>query len=124
MSERGQASSRRESGLARRLARLFRIERNGGFGRWPVAIVRKVVERRGALIEALMTIDSNRHSIAAPPSEELDAALDDLSRESEHALNRARKQLEQISNDLRLSRGEGLATGIRTTTGGHTLGTT
>ncbi len=123
MSERGRALVRCESRIARRLSRLFRIERNGGFKRRPFAIVRKVLERRGALVEALTAIDRKRRSGAALSSEELDAALTDLSRETERALDHAHKQLEQIGKDLRLSRGEGLATGMRAGTTGHTLGT-
>ena len=123
MSESGRALIWCERDAARRLSRLFRIERRGGFKRWSFAIVRMVVDRRGALIEALVTIDSKRRRAGNLSSRELDAALTDLSRETERALDRAHKQLEQISKDLRLSRGEGLATGIRTSIAGHTLGT-
>ncbi len=123
MSESGRSLIDCEARIARRLSRLFRIERNGGFERSPFAIVKKVVDRRGMLVEVLMTIDSKRRSVGALPSQELEAALTDLSREAERTWDRAHARLEQIGNDLRLSRGEGLATGIRTSTAGHNLGT-
>ncbi|MGA8756411.1 MAG: hypothetical protein WB611_08765 [Stellaceae bacterium] len=123
MSETEPDVMRSESSTARRLTRLFRIERRGGFDRRPVAIVRQLIARRGALVEALLMLDLQRRMSATRSSAELDWALAGLSREVDRARDRAAKRLEQIVKDLRLSRGEGLATGIRTSTAGHTLGT-
>jgi hypothetical protein len=114
---------RNESSTARRLTRLFRIERSGGFDRRPVAIARRLIERRGALVEALLMLDSQRRTSATRASAELDRAFAGLLHEVDQARDRAAKRLEQIVKDLRLSRGQGLASGIRASTAGHTLGT-
>ncbi len=111
-----------ESRAARRLGRLFRIEYNGGFVLWPDAVIRKLIERRGALVEELLLLDRKRRSIAAPASAELDRALAELAGEVAHAQNHAQRRLEQIGKDLRVSRGEGLPTGIHNRTNGKDLG--
>jgi hypothetical protein len=123
VTEKGPESVDRQSRAARRLARLFRIERNGGFERWPPAVSRQLIERRGQLIEAMLT-DLKRQAIVAQPSAEVDRALAHLSREIEGAVDHVRAQLQQIGKDLRLSRGEGLPSGIRNSPGGHPLGKT
>jgi hypothetical protein len=121
VTEKGPASVDRQSRAARRLARLFRIERNGGFERWPAVINRQIIERRGQLVDALLT-DLQAMPARLPPP--LDRALAKLSQEVEWALERARTRLQQIGKDLRLSRGEGLPTGIRNSPSGHPLGKT
>ena len=124
MKESGSALGRRQSRAARRLNRLFQIERNGGFERWPAATVSKLIERRGSVVEALLTMELKRRSTTTQPSPELDSALFILRGEIDRALDRAQTRLEQISKELRLSRGEGLPTGIRNSAHGHPLGTT
>jgi hypothetical protein len=118
------AMMRRENCAARRLSRLFRIERKGGCDRRPVAITKRLMERRGALIEALLMMVLERRAMGAQPSAELDHALAALAREVGCARDAAQARLEQIRKDLRLSRGEGLPTGIRGSSNGHTLGET
>ena len=105
----------------RRLARLFRIERNGGFDRRPPALIARLIERRGILVDELrMTLQ--RRSITDTSPTELDRSLNALAREVERTLDHVRARLEEISNDLRLSRGEGLPTGIRNSSHGQSLG--
>lgn len=111
----------RQSRAVRRLARLFRIERNGGFEHRSAAIGRKLIERRGQLVNELLT---DLQAMPARPPPPLDRALAELSQEVEWALDRIRTRLQQIGKDLRLSRGEGLPTGIRNSPNGHPLGTT
>src|ERR1700751_5056749 len=111
----------RQSRAARRLVRLFRIERHGGFEHWSAAISRQLIERRGQLVDALLT---DLQAMPARPPPPLDRALAELSQEVRWALDPARTRLQQIGKDLRLSRGEGLPTGIRNSPNGHPLGKT
>jgi hypothetical protein len=116
--------TRLEIRSARRLARLFRIECRGGFDRWPVAIIGRLIERRGALAAALLGMDRRRRALAVRSTAELDQAMAQLSAEVGRALPQAQARLEQIGKDLRLSRGEGWSTGMRDNSAGHPLGKT
>jgi hypothetical protein len=113
---------RRESRAARRLGRLFRIERAGGFDRRSVATVRRLIERRGMLVSELLLIDGMRRALNPPRSAELDQVLAELAREVNGSLHRSQKQVERLHTDLRLRRGEGMPTGIRDGAGGLLLG--
>jgi hypothetical protein len=112
-----------ECRAARRLARLFRIERNDRFDHRPAAMVARLIARRGALITALMALDDRRRAAAAPASIALSTALAELRRDTERARAPADARLQRIFKDLRISRGEGLATGLRAGDGGRHLGT-
>jgi hypothetical protein len=111
-----------EMRAARRLARLFRIERRGALGRRAAALAARLVERRAALIAALVTADRERRVAAVRPGPELDRAMTELSREACLGLLDAQTRLQRIANDLRLSRGEGRPTGIRGNSDGRPLG--
>ena len=124
MSDSGPALACRESRAARRLVRLFRFERNGGFDRRPVATAAQLIARRGALIATLESVDCERRLAAGRSSEELDHAMAELAREIALSRDGIRMRHQQIINDLRLSRGEGLPTGIRNSPNGHPLGKT
>lgn len=124
MSDSAPALACRESRAARRLSRLFRIERNGGFDRRPVATAEQLIERRGALIATLESVDCERRLATDRSSEELDRAMAELAREIALSRDRIRMRHQQIVNDLLLSRGEGLPTGIRNSPNGHPLGKT
>jgi hypothetical protein len=102
-----------ERRLVRRLCRLFRIERSGGFDERPVAAVSRLVRRRGALVAELAALDRQRRLAAAPASRALDRDLAGLHREVERSLDPAQARLQRIGKDLRISRGEGSPTGIR-----------
>ena len=111
-----------ESRAARRLRRLFRIEHTGGFERRPFGIRRQLIERRAALVEELVALDSMRRSHSEPRSAELDQALAELTGEVSGVLDLARTRVERITADLRIRHGEGLSTGIRDTGVGQLLG--
>jgi hypothetical protein len=113
----------RQCRLARRLARLFRIERNGGFDRLPAAAVSRLVARRGRLIAELAALDPRRRLTAVPASSGLDQELTALRREVERTLGATRLRLQRIGKDLRISRGEGSPTGLRDGGVGRHLGT-
>lgn len=114
----------RQSRAAWRLIRLFKIERDGGFARRPPSTVRRLVERRGGLVEELLRLDAVRRALACPRSAELDQALGELGREVDRAMNVAREMVEQLGGDLRMRQGGGAATGIRDGAKGRLLGKT
>jgi hypothetical protein len=113
----------RQCRTARRLRRLFRIERNGGFDRRPLAAVSRLVARRGALIAELAAHDDRRLLTAVPAPSGLDRDLNALRREVERSLGAAQLRLQRIGKDLRISRGEGSPTGLRDGGAGRHLGT-
>ena len=104
---------------ARRLSRLFRIERAGGFDRRPAATVRRVIERREALIEELIAFQL-RHSNA--PSPALLRALAELADEVGRSRDYAETQLEKLRMELGLRHGERPASGLRGGVSGQLLG--
>jgi len=108
-----------ESRMARRLSRLLRIERAGGFERHAAPTVRRLITRRGGLIEQLIASHA-RHRSAHPTG--LDAALIDLAYEVRQSQQFAAIRLQRLEAELRLRRGDGPATGIREGAGGHLLG--
>jgi hypothetical protein len=112
----------RESRAARRLGRLFKIERAGGFDRRPVATVRRLIERRGTLVSELLVIDGMRRALNPPHSAELEQALAELAREVNGSLHHSQTQVERLHTDLRLRRGEGMPTGVRDGASGLLLG--
>jgi hypothetical protein len=112
----------RESRTARRLGRLFKIECAGGFDRWPLATIWRLVERRGAVIRELFKLDELRRSLASSGSSELDQALRELARDVSRGSDCARFRAEKIDGDLRARRGDGVATGIRSGPDGQLLG--
>src|ERR1700749_3149504 len=95
----------RESRMARRLDRLFKIERSGGFDRRSRATVRRLIERRGTLVNELLFLDGMRRSRDAPPSPELEQALAKLGYEVDGSLHHAQARVTQLLTDLRLRRG-------------------
>ncbi|MFZ2008263.1 MAG: hypothetical protein WAV02_24500 [Stellaceae bacterium] len=113
---------RQEYRIARRLARLFRIERSGGFARRPAELVRRVAERRGAVIDELMRLDAMRRSLAPWATAELDIAMGALRREIDRAEQRCRELLAELGAELERRRGLGTATGLRDRADGRLLG--
>lgn len=107
--------------MARRLARLFRIERAGRFEQRPVAAVR-LMERRGALIDALIATLSQRRSGTDLRSPGLEGALADLAFEVRRSRERAKTRLERLHAELRLRRGDMPPSGLRGSGGGKLLG--
>jgi hypothetical protein len=82
-----------DANAVRRLARLFRIERHGGFARRPPAIAARLVQRRGELVEAVQRLDPGR-------SDGLDEALALLAREVDLALPLAAARVAALAAEL------------------------
>jgi len=112
----------REARAARRLGRLFKIERAGGFDRRPTATVCHLLERRGALVAELLLLDGMRRSLPSPHSTELEQALLELESEVRQSLHHSQSRMERLWTDLRLRRGAGPPTGIRDSAAGRLLG--
>jgi hypothetical protein len=112
----------REVHAARRVGRLFKIERTGGFDRRPAATVRRLLDRRGALVTELLLVDGMRRSLPSPHSAELDQALRELASEIRQSLHHSERLMERLGTDLRIRRGAGLPTGIRDSADGRLLG--
>lgn len=105
--------------IARRLSRLFRIERSGGFDRRPAETVRRMIERRDALIDALIAFQ-RRHEEA--PSPALLRSLAELADEARYAQEYAEAQVVRLRAELGLRRGDGRPTGLRGGAEGQLLG--
>jgi hypothetical protein len=112
----------RESRAARRLGRLFKIERGGGFEHRPVAAVQRLIERRGTLVTELLLLDGMRRSLNPPLSPELEQALAELACEVDGSLDHSQTRVDRLREDLRLRRGEGMTSGVRDGAIGLVLG--
>jgi hypothetical protein len=108
--------------LTRRVARLFRIERAGGLERRPVATVRHLIERRGALIEALIAAGEPPRAGAESGPSVLEQALRELAIEVGRCRPSAEQRLAALTAELRLRRGIAPASGVRRDSGGRFLG--
>ena len=111
-----------ERRAARRLGRLFRVERGGGFERRPIATVERLVSRRGTLIEELLRLDRARRTERRPLSAALRQAMAELKSEIEQSLAVAEARCEGLRTELRLLNGEGLPTGVRDNRSGRLIG--
>lgn len=112
----------RECRAARRLSRLFRIERLGRFERHPIETVRQLIGRRAVLVDELAQLEAKRRALAAPLPAALDAALGELAREVDAARQSCLARAEQLAAELGQRRGEGRATGLRGGGAGQLLG--
>lgn len=115
-------STQREARTARRLGRLFRIERAGGFVRRTAETVWRLIERRGALAAELGCIERARRAAAAPSSPELDGALRELAAEICRSRDDAEARVAVLRAELDQRRGRGAATGLRSPGAGRLLG--
>lgn len=113
---------RQEYRTARRLARLFRIERSGRFARRRADVVQRLIERRGAVIDELARLDAKRLSLAPWATPDLDIAMEMLAREVDRAEQRCRELLAELGVELERRRGLGTATGLRDGAAGSLLG--
>jgi hypothetical protein len=110
-----------ESHLARRLGRLFRAEREGRLSGRRSGLAERLVRRRGELIEALLRTDAARRALHLPISLDLQRATEALGHETAQSLHTADARLQQLRDDLLMSRGDGIPTGIRGS-GGRIIG--
>jgi hypothetical protein len=122
MTDEATALIRREYRIARRLARLFRIERSGGFAHRPADVARQLLQRRGAVVAELMRLDAKRRSLAPWTAADLDIAMGALAREVDRAEQRCRELLAELGAELERRRGLGTATGLRDGAAGRLLG--
>jgi hypothetical protein len=116
------ALTKRECYVARRLARLFRIERSGGLARRPRDVVRRMVDRRAQLIDELVRLEQCRRSLEPWTLPELDVAMGTLAREVDCTQQHCLDRLAEIGDELRRQRGVGTRTGLRDGTSGQLLG--
>ena len=122
MSDDGTALIRQEYRVARRLARLFRIERSGRIEDWPSTIVERLIGRRQHLIDELLRLEERRRSREPSPRAELDLAMGALAQEADWAEQHCLARLAELGAELHRRRGGGTATGLRTSPDGQLLG--
>ena len=108
--------------LARRLARLFRFERSGHLLRRPAETARRLIDRRGCLIEELTRLEERRRSFAPWVPAELELTMGALAREVGQGEQRCLEFLAEIGAQLSGLRGQGAATGLRDGIDGRLLG--
>jgi hypothetical protein len=113
---------RREHRAARRLARLFRIERSGRLARRPVETARRLVERRGLLVDELLRMEERRRSLAPWTPTELDLAMGALAKEVDRTEQCCLELLAELGAELERRRGGVMATGLRDGATGRLLG--
>jgi hypothetical protein len=116
------ALTRQEVWAARRLARLFRIERSGRLNRNPREAVRRLAERRGLLIDELTRLDQQRRLLGPHPQTELDSAMGELTREVGQAEQFCLALLGELRDELDGLRGKGSPSGLRDGAAGKLLG--
>jgi hypothetical protein len=122
MTETGSTSELIESRAARRLGRLFRIERVGCFERRPIETVWRLIRRRARLVDELIRLDSERRSQAAPGSVELGVAIGELAGEVDRSQRRCVDRISALAGELRRQQAGGIATGLRDGADGRLLG--
>lgn len=110
-----------ESHLARRIGWLFRVEWTGVLMRRPPELERRLRDRRGELIDALIRADTTRRSRKIPISPELQSAAEALWRESGLARRAADARLDQLRTGLAMTFGIGVSSGIRGTATGQII---
>ncbi|HTT78229.1 MAG TPA: hypothetical protein VMF86_00980 [Stellaceae bacterium] len=112
----------RQAVLARRLVRLFRIERVGRLQRRPVATARHLIERRGAVIAALVAAEEPARSGEMTGVPALDDALRQLASEIGRCRPPAEQRFHELAAELRLRHGDMTSSGLRRSPGGRLLG--
>ena len=103
----------RETRTIRRIGRLFRLERAGRFERRPMETIRRLIARRGRLVEELTEMETRRRLLGGPLPPELGAALDELANEVGATRQSCEARIDGLDAELRRRRGEGTATGLR-----------
>ena len=108
--------------LVRRLSRLFRCQYSGRLRRRSADAARRLIERRGRLIDELMRMEAKRRSFAQGGHDELDGAMTSLAREVELGKGRCLEVLAELETELTWRRGAGRASGLRDGAAGELLG--
>src|ERR1700690_2166098 len=112
----------REIAIARRLARLFRLEPSGHLRPRPAETARRLIDRRGRLIDELTQLEERRRSLAPWVPDELGLTMGALAQEVERGEQRCLEFLAEIGARRSQLRGEGTATGLRDGADGRLLG--
>jgi hypothetical protein len=112
----------KECRVARRLARLFRVEHSGALARRPKHVVRHMVDRRARLIDELLRLEECRRSLEPMPIPELDGAMRVLARAVNCMEQHCLERLAAIGEELRRRRGIGTLSGLRDSGSGQLLG--
>jgi len=115
-------SVEQELRIMNRLSRLFRVERCGRFGRWPMGLVLALVRRRGRCIETLIQLDAERRHRGAPVDVELRHAALALAQEVGNSLPPAETKAGRLRSDVKSLRGEGEISGMKGFSTGKVLG--
>lgn len=111
-----------ESLLARRVGRLFRVERAGRLAERAPDLAQRLLDRRHELIDALIRTDTARRNLKIPISPELQHAAEGLWREAGEMRRVADMRLDRLRADLLLARGDGIPTGIRGLSNSRVIG--
>jgi hypothetical protein len=112
----------RQSLIARRLRRLFRLERAGAFARRPAEIVWRLIARRAQLMAELSGVERRRHEARVPPSPELHEAVGELAAEVALSRTYCETLAAGLGTELRARRGQTAPSGLRGAGGGRLLG--
>jgi hypothetical protein len=108
--------------LAHRVGRLFRLECAGCLSRRRADVARRLLDRRGELIDSLIRADHARRNLQIPISAELKLAIEALWREVGAARSKADARLEGLRDNLAMALGEGIPSGVRGMAAGRILG--
>ncbi|MGH6967856.1 MAG: hypothetical protein ACREEL_05260 [Stellaceae bacterium] len=111
-----------ERRVMQRLSRLFRAERNGRLDHWPMGFVFALIARRGRCIKDLMTLDAERRRCGAAADNKLHDAAKTLAREIDEALQPAEARADRLRSDVKVLRGEGTNSGMKSFSAGKILG--
>jgi hypothetical protein len=122
MSDEAAELMRRELGAARRLARLFCVERSGRLWRLRAEIWQRLAERRAAVLDEIIQLENRRRGLVPEIPEELDRTMCALAIEVRRSEQRCRERLAELGAALRQLNGAGGATGLRDSGGGRLLG--
>jgi hypothetical protein len=122
MTETGSTLELIESRAARRLGRLFRMERVGCFERRPIETIWRLIRRRARLVDELIRLDAARRSRAAPGSVELGAAIEELGSEVDRSQTRCVDRITVLVGELGRRQAGAIATGLRDGADGRLLG--
>jgi hypothetical protein len=109
--------------MTRHLARLFRLERVGRLERHSATMARRLIERRGVLIDTLIAAEHQRRAAVAAHPPALADALAELSAEIGRCRPSVERRLHELAAELRLRRGGAAPSGLRGSASGRLLGT-
>jgi hypothetical protein len=112
----------RQSRIARRLGRLFRLERAGAFSRRSAETAWRLIARRGELMAELIRIERRRHEARAPASADFGTAVNELAAEVALSRTYGETLVAGLGAELRARRGETAPSGLRHSGGGRLLG--